>query len=289
MEEHDGTISTSAGFTPVASDITYVAKKRDVPKRLSLVQRAVSNQPQQKILKAGSGGLQPSYSPALFPQAVNCVKINEVATTKTITIPLCTKTKKTTLAPSTATILPSVSTTTTSTVYLADATATSTFLTTVTTVTTTTSTETDSVTTTGNPRTVPRLQNRHANRATSLDTQTSAPPSATFYAACASDNIVGSANGNHGITNVRISDASNPNTVVIAGATTPYDCCVACQQSPNCIYSFFYADCELVTASTCSPGNAFDTFYKTDPNVASGGGFILSNGACGRIPNGGDV
>lgn len=140
------TIPTPAGFTPIASDVTYVAKKRDIPERFSL-QRANSKFVQSRTVGSGK---KSSYFPAVHPQAVNCIKFQKDVTTKTIKVPFCTKTKTTTLAPSTATVRELISTATTRTEDQPPAVVISTIRTTVTVETSSTSTHINTVTSTGN-------------------------------------------------------------------------------------------------------------------------------------------
>jgi len=115
------------------------------------------------------------------------------------------------------------------------------------------------------------------------ETQTSTAPSATVYAACASNNIIGAANGNQGITALTYYQDS----VTYASARTAYDCCVACQQSANCAYSNFYGICEIVGTSTCNPGGSAPGVFETSGGFGANQGFIFSNGPCGRVVNGG--
>ena len=87
---------------------------------------------------------------------------------------------------------------------------------------------------------------------------------------------------------VQYNDGTSRNAVVQAGVLLPYECCVACQQTANCIYSdLLFDECELVIAPTCSPGNTFGTLFETRGSIGPGEGFIISNGGCGRVANGG--
>ena len=255
------TIPAAAGFTPIASDLSYVAKKRDIPERFSLNKRATSQF--VKSNKLGSNK-KATYSPAAYPQSVKCIKYQREVVTKTITIPFCTKTKTTTLAIATSTIRETVSTTTTITEIPPAATITESASTTVTIETSTTLTQT--------------------NTETATETQTSTGPSATVYAACASNNIIGAANGNNGIYAI----AYGQNSLSSASATTAYDCCVACQQTANCAYSnFYFGYCELIIGTTCAPGGGSPGTFYTSNGFAANEGFTFSNGPCGRVVNGG--
>lgn len=143
-------ISTSPGFTPIASAAGYVAK-RDVPERFSLAQRGKvdSSVPQQRTCNVNNN--KGAYYPRVYPQAVKCRKVIKTVTTKTVTVKYCkhNPTRTTVLPRKTATRFTTVTKTITSTVGQADATLTTTASTTATTITTTTSTETDTITETG--------------------------------------------------------------------------------------------------------------------------------------------
>ncbi|RFN54956.1 hypothetical protein FIE12Z_803 [Fusarium flagelliforme] len=268
-ETPTSTIPTSADFTPVASDVTYVAKKRDITGRFAVKKRGkvTGNFPQKNTCVKGS---QPSYYPAAYPQSVTCRKVIKTITTKTITLKYCIhKPTRTIYLPrKTSTRYDTVTTTTTRVVGQPAETITVTATDTATETTTTISTQTDSTTLT--------------------ETQTSVAPTATFYAACASNNIIGAANGNHGIVAITYNDRGSSNQVIGSSARTAYDCCVACQTTTNCISTDFYPPlntCSLVIAPTCNPGSTFSTGYQTGSSRNPGSGFIVSNGPCGRIPN----
>ncbi|CAG7558081.1 unnamed protein product [Fusarium equiseti] len=268
-ETPTSTIPTSAGFIPVASDVTYVAKKRDMTGRFVVEERGKSNGnfPQKNICGKGK---PPSYHPAVYPQSVTCRKVIKTITTKTVTLKYCIhKPARTTYLPrKTSTRYDTVTTTTTRVVGQPAETITVTATDTATETTTTISTQTDSTTLT--------------------ETQTSVAPTATVYAACASNNIIGAANGNHGIVAITYNDGGSSNQVAGSSARTAYDCCVACQTTTNCIWTEFFPpgnSCTLVIAPTCSPESTFSTGYKTGSSRNPGSGFIVSNGPCGRIPN----
>lgn len=115
-------------------------------------------------------------------------------------------------------------------------------------------------------------------------TESSTAPVATFYAACSSDNIVESANGNNGIDALDFGDAS----ISSIDASSSLDCCVACQKADNCGFSTFgYGTCYLgITNGTCDGSNSHNALFKTSPSA--GKGYAISNGACGQIANGGE-
>ncbi|RBR13521.1 uncharacterized protein FIESC28_08149 [Fusarium coffeatum] len=262
-ETPTSTIPTSAGFVPVASDVTYVPK-RDMTGRFAVEKRGKF--PQQ--ITCGKGK-PPSYHPAVYPQSVTCRKVIKTITTKTVTLNYCIRKHiRTTYLPrKTSTRYATITTTTTRVVGQPAETITVSATETATETTTTTSTRTDSTTLT--------------------ETQTSVAPTATVYAACASNNIIGAANGNRGINAIIVNDQGSNNQVINVGARSAYDCCVACQTTTNCIGAVSSSSCILIIAPTCSPGSTFSTGYQTNPSRDPGSGFIVSNGFCGRIPNAG--
>ncbi|PCD41042.1 hypothetical protein FGRA07_02313 [Fusarium graminearum] len=144
------TIPGPAGFTPAASDVSYRAKKREVPKRLY---RAMTSINRHKLtLKVNSKKCE--YSPALCPQAVNCREVIKTVITKTVTLKQCKKTPTRTvvLPRRTSTKETTTTTTSTSTIIQADETLTVTARTLETTVTTAMATTTPTTTLTGMAR-----------------------------------------------------------------------------------------------------------------------------------------
>ncbi|CAG1991375.1 unnamed protein product [Fusarium graminearum] len=243
------TIPGPAGFTPAASDVSYRAKKREVPKRLY---RAMTSINRHKLtLKVNSKKCE--YSPALCPQAVNCREVIKTVITKTVTLKQCKKTPTRTvvLPRRTSTKETTTTTTSTSTIIQADETLT-------------------------NPR--------------NHKTQTSVAPSATFYAACASNNLVSATNGNHGIDSINFNDDTSNNDIIVIGTASAYNCSMACQTTSNCIFSdFAFGGCQLVIGSSCSTAATFGTSYQTNSNVPADRGVVISNGPCGSIQNLGNV
>ncbi|MCJ1354101.1 MAG: hypothetical protein MMC33_004088 [Icmadophila ericetorum] len=116
-------------------------------------------------------------------------------------------------------------------------------------------------------------------------TATYTPPAATYYEACAPENLIGSYNG-IGITVAipKFSSSTPP-------YTSAYDCCVACLLTPGCAATSSYGPydvCYLFNdGGTCATNNVVGTFY-TDPSIEPGGGYILSNSMCGFIQYGGE-
>lgn len=100
------------------------------------------------------------------------------------------------------------------------------------------------------------------------ETQTSTAASAAVYAACASNNIIGAANGNQGIDALTY----NQDSFTYFSATTPYDCCVAFQQAANCVYSkFYFGICEFIGTTTCTPGGGASGIFQTSGGFSANG------------------
>lgn len=119
---------------------------------------------------------------------------------------------------------------------------------------------------------------------TSTSTLTYISASSTSYAACATNNIVSTANGGNAISLVGGVGTDSVGYSDVSGIDDAYDCCVACQTYTGDCGGFIYATgfCELITYTTCSP-TSFDTQFETDSAVASGDGFTIGNGPCGQI------
>ncbi|KAJ4246304.1 hypothetical protein NW762_013655 [Fusarium torreyae] len=258
---------TVTRFTPVASDASFVPRRRDAPGRLSLAERDTVSKdiPKQRKLV----NKKAICYPQLFPQSVKCRKTVKTVTTKTIHAKCSPNPTRTTYLPRrTSTRYTTVTTTITSAVGQDAVTIFVTAIDDVTEISTSTSTQTDTT--------------------TSTETQTSIAPSATFYAACDSNNVVGAANGNKGIDRIQYNSGQTRNQVSRNSARTAYDCCVACQTTANCVFTdFSFSDCELIIATSCDPSNSFGTSYLTSGLFGAGQAFFVSNGACGRVPNGG--
>ncbi|EMT66195.1 hypothetical protein FOC4_g10006586 [Fusarium odoratissimum] len=109
---------------------------------------------------------------------------------------------------------------------------------------------------------------------------------ATTYAACQANNLINSANGGHFIWQINYGGSRNQIQVGIT-ARNAYECCVACHQTRNCIWSNFPGGCELVIANSCNPNDNFNSSFITSPDVRRG--TTISNGPCGFIANGGDI
>lgn len=99
------------------------------------------------------------------------------------------------------------------------------------------------------------------------------------------------ANGGHTIVEV---DGGNGNSASFVSSNTAYDCCVACITSTSSCRGFVFVnipgfECELITGSSCDPGQAFGgEQFKTDMSSTEAG-LPVGNGPCGIIQNGGAV
>ncbi|KAF4440094.1 hypothetical protein FACUT_3617 [Fusarium acutatum] len=250
------TIPATSGFVPIVSEPGYVPRRRH---------------------KRGGDKLVPTAKPALekrcWPdiRAVVCNTTIFTLTTQTVTrarcrppFPTITVTQNVTANTATTTITATVtSTRTESTTVMA----------TVENVITATTTSTWTWTT--------RLVDTNT---TFFATTTLA--TATTYAACQANNLIDSANGGHFIWNINYGGSQNQIQVGIP-ARNAYECCVACHQTQNCIWSNFPGFCELVIANSCNPNNNFNSSFITSPDVRRG--TTISNGPCGFIANGGDI
>lgn len=122
---------------------------------------------------------------------------------------------------------------------------------------------------------------------TSTSTVTYISASSTTYAACATDNMVSSANGDSSITFEGGIGTDSVGYSEVSGINDSYDCCVACQTFTGDCGGYLYATgfCELITYTTCSPTTANAEFETEGP--ADGDGFTVGNGPCGQIVDGG--
>jgi hypothetical protein len=120
---------------------------------------------------------------------------------------------------------------------------------------------------------------------TQSQTVTQAAPQATFYAACADNNIIYTINGQP------IDGAGTDSDVAttMSFGTTAYDCCVTCITTPGCGSTLFNPNpsylpfCYLVFPSgTCSQSNAAGIAYTGSTSY-----WQLSNGYCGHTTYGG--
>ncbi|KAJ4244016.1 hypothetical protein NW762_014629 [Fusarium torreyae] len=266
------TVATPAGFTPVALEDGYAARrKRGLSKRC---RRKKTKSPETpKTPETNNSALNNTikrvgnrlaFFPIMYPQAVTCRDTIEVVVTSSIIRPSCRTTPTTTitLPTITSTVRASTTTVVTSTASPPDASTTITTSSTVTVMTTTTSTLT-SIT-------------------TSTSTSTSIAPAQTTYAACSANNLVNSANGGHAIEQLFLSGP-----LVQANVGTAYDCCVSCMQTTNCVGSGFAGgQCNMVVGTTCDATSqdqgGFGTADNTDLFLT------ISNGPCGQLGNQGD-
>ncbi|KAF4963488.1 hypothetical protein FSARC_8497 [Fusarium sarcochroum] len=266
------TVPTPVGFTPVALQTDYVAKrKRGLSKRCKRKKPKVpktsdtpktNNSTLRNTIKRVGNSL--AFSPLLYPQVVSCRDTFEVVVTSSITRPSCRQTPTTTVTLPTITSTARTSTTTvvTSTSTQPDASTTVTTSAIVTVMTTTTSTATSITSVTS--------------------TATSVAPAQTTYAACSANNLVNSANGGHSIESLSISG-----TFLQANVNTPYDCCVSCQLTANCVGAGFAdSKCSMVIGTTCDATSEDQAGFGTEDTTDLY--LTISNGPCGQLANNGD-
>ncbi|KAH7254157.1 uncharacterized protein BKA55DRAFT_689661 [Fusarium redolens] len=251
------TIPATSGFVPIASEPGYIPRHRN---------------------KRDDDSSVPTVRPALgkrcWPniQAVVCNTTIFTLTARTVT--------QTGLCP---TSVPTTTVTRNVTVNTATATVTATVVSTRTESTTVQATVenviTETTTSTWTWTTRPIDWNTTLYATTTLAT-------ATTYAACQANNLINSANGGHFVWQVNYGGSRNQIQVGIP-ARNAYECCIACHQTQNCIWSNFPGGCELVIANSCNPHDNFNSSFITSQDVRRG--TTISNGPCGFIANGGDI
>ncbi|KAJ4258037.1 hypothetical protein NW762_008177 [Fusarium torreyae] len=249
------TIPASSGFTALADEPDYVArKKRSVEGRLV-------------------HDLERRQTASRFPTSVRCLKLVETRATRTITPGSCTS-----VPTRTSTVTAPARTVT------AQRTVTNTRTITVTAGTNTTITTT--FTPTVSTLVIVTVPITMTNTTTATSTST-APPQVT-YAACSQNNLVSSANGGNPFVNIVANSGGTQNGASGRTANTAYDCCVLCQQASNCIFSYYdnRGGCILIIGDTCNPQDNHGTSFQTSPN---GSNYVLSNGPCGRVANAGPL
>lgn len=119
-----------------------------------------------------------------------------------------------------------------------------------------------------------------------LATTTSIAPTETFYAACADNNVVNTTKGGQNITLIINNELDSPETL---NFRTPdsYQCCVTCQQTANCIgtyyYEYFGGFCQVLVGRTCDPTFSFRTSILVGKKYDGYLNNTVSNGQCGQI------
>ena len=127
---------------------------------------------------------------------------------------------------------------------------------------------------------------------TTVTSIATATATATFFAACGTNNLLGptvAANGGT-IFNVFNNGAGVVSTFNSTRANSAYDCCVACQQFGSCQGSAFgvnNGNCVLLRKqdNSCPAPPNGAAFYREQ--VGRSGGYIVSNGPCGYLYDGG--
>lgn len=116
------------------------------------------------------------------------------------------------------------------------------------------------------------------------------PTPPVVYAACMANNVVGAANGNHGIAFVTEDNADISTAEGVSNAT---ECCERCQNISEC-GGFSYSDglgCGIYSPSsgTCSGMTQYGPGYYTDSSTDEFSGSTVGNGNCGQLQNNGDI
>lgn len=127
---------------------------------------------------------------------------------------------------------------------------------------------------------------------TTTSTNTVVAPTPTVYGACASNNVIGSANGNVGIYDVSYASYAGVQ-ISQQSITDSVDCCAACQTTANCVGFAQYptGPCYLFATPGQCDGSAVpggDNF-QTSSAVGAGQGYVVGNGNCGQFSDGGSV
>ncbi|KAF4548925.1 Hypothetical protein D9617_24g016380 [Elsinoe fawcettii] len=249
------TAAPRSGFVPLASAIATAQAKID--KRAVPHKHRKNKKFQRRIL--ANGALDTEH----FPAQVVCNTLIQVITTNL----------KTVVAPKTRTLFASASTRTSTSVSTKIVTTTQMLVIGAAKIETEVFTNTRTMTTTRNVTSTATI--------TRTLTRTSAGPTPTFYAACGTNNIVGSVNGT-GIKEVGL--VREP---AVRTATDAYSCCVACQLSTNCAFSQFFPSSKTcfiarrnqrrVCDSKAEAGE-FLTGFDVQPDVS-----FLSNSGCGQV------
>jgi len=242
------TISTVSGFTPAASASGYQAKKA----RRFVGEMLLKRTPP---MREAGGAMGSGY-----PTTVRCKETIVYSSTSTKTI--TASSTVTTAATPTNIVYASPSTiSTTTTIVPPHMSVTTVYVYTAISSTTTTGTSTTTV--------------------TSTNTNTILAPTATFYAACDTNNIIGTAGGGQTISDYGVYYTGDDPQVT---ANSAYDCCVQCQTASKCTFSAYYPSynqCYLhgMDISVCD-GSVSAATYEVN---TGGTPRFYSDGACGQI------
>lgn len=122
-------------------------------------------------------------------------------------------------------------------------------------------------------------------------------PTATFYAACAADNLVSELynspigeNGNLTLANTAITEPDNPRVYAqtVSTAASAYDCCVQCITSDDCGGGYFVNDgtgtCVVANPQPeeCDP-TAQDVGTDTLGDLQTSPAVTVFDGDCGQV------
>jgi hypothetical protein len=118
-------------------------------------------------------------------------------------------------------------------------------------------------------------------------TETVFTSTTTAYAACASDNVIGSYDGG-GLVGWGFNTMNGfQATLQSVDATTALECCARAQANPNTWFYSFYTvgnmGCDIIVGSSCPvPGTSVSRLFY-DPSSAPGSVQISGNGQCGVL------
>lgn len=303
------TVPTAAGFTPLASEGSYSPKKRSESHAEAAVPairgRTVqgSTAAQKSLNKCPPVGNPGKFSPAQYPTSVICGALVEQITTSTKTYTAST-TVKTTIAPVTSTVTVSLRlraqrvssvTRVCALVFLSGHLTANTYpsqTTTTNTVTTTSIPATVSVTSTTTTTISTSTTITNTQTSTTSTTTTVVAPTPTSYAACASNNVIGSANGGFGIEYINYAGYLGVQISQVP-ITDPVACCAQCQTTAACVGFAQYpgGPCYIFTnpSSQCDGSQSFGDNFQTNTGVGAGQGYYVGNGNCGQFTDGGSA
>ncbi|CAD6575139.1 MAG: hypothetical protein ASARMPRED_007105 [Alectoria sarmentosa] len=244
------TIPTSAGFVPASS--APLLKKRaaaPTPARSDLLAARRPNLQSKRALTSSQ----------VFPESVTCGVLVEIisSSTKVATAPTATVHACTSTITRVSTVTSTIVSTNVSPAAPTTQTISSTIYVTSTIAATSTTTQVSTV------------------------SNTVIAPSATFYAACASNNLL----SNDPYDGGNLCSAYAVDNTVQLNTDSAYDCCVACQQNSNCGGAFFD-----IAGGTCvidQPSQACDPNYVGSIEISGCNDvpatFIGIDGNCGQV------
>ena len=132
--------------------------------------------------------------------------------------------------------------------------------------------------------------------ATATTTETVEGPTATVYAQCQSNNIIDTANGGLALTGFSLTAYDSPSPYQFSQVNSALECCETCAKLATCsAFAVQYPTgatryCYVVNPNApngvCSSTFAAGAYY-TGTYFQPGQGYVMGQGACGKISNGG--